>query len=170
MASPVVMNVKDATVKFVLASAVTTPPPDFATAPDFTCQVTSASIKSNPKLQTVPATFCAAESQSPSASGWQLDLTWLQDWSAATGSMSQFMFDNDAELAYFQIVPNDPTGPGAEGQCYLVAGDYLGAAGAVLTATATCPCPAKPTISATITMATSSASAREEPEPQYADA
>jgi hypothetical protein len=139
MSGPVVLNIKDATVQFALTETAVT------TAPDFTCQVTSAAIKANPKLQTVPATFCAAESQSPSASGWQLDLTWLQDW-GATDSMSQFMFDNDTALMFFSIVPVDPAAPAATGQCYVVAGDYLGAAGTVLTATATCPLPVKPTI------------------------
>jgi hypothetical protein len=141
MSGPVVLNIKDATVKFGVDSTALT------SAPDFTCQVTSAAIKANPKLQTVAATFCAAESQIPAASGWQMDLAWLQDW-GATDSMSQFMFDHDTDLMMFEITPVDPAAPGATGSCYVVAGDYLGAAGTVLVATATCPLPVKPTITA----------------------
>jgi len=170
MAGPVVLNVKQANVVFADTQA------GLASGTDYTCQVTSAQIKANPKLQTVAATFCAAESQSPAASGWQLDLTWLQDWGAPTvvgppptGSLSQYMFDNDAELKWFKIVPTDPAAPGAEGQCYVVAGEYLGAAGAPLTATATCPCPVKPTIAATITLAAPT-EASAESEPDYATA
>ena len=51
-----------------------------ATAPDFQCQVISAAINANPNLQTVPATFCSGETQVPGQTGFELALTWLQDW------------------------------------------------------------------------------------------
>jgi hypothetical protein len=64
--------------------------------------------------------------------------------------MSQYMYDNDTELKYFEIIPIDPAAPSASGTCYVVAGDYLGAAGTVLTATSTNPCPVKPTLAAVV--------------------
>ena len=141
MAGPTVLNLKQCTVKFADTSAGLT------SAPDFTCQVTSAAVKVNAKLQTVPATMCAPESQSPAASGWSLDLQWLQDWGAAApGGMSEYMFTNDTQLKFFELKPVDPTAPTCNGECYIVAGDYLGAAGTPLLATATCPMPQKPTI------------------------
>jgi hypothetical protein len=144
MAGPTIINLKQCTVKFAADAASIT------TAPDFTCQVTAVSIKANPKLQTVPATMCGGESQVPAATGWQLDITYLQDW-GAVDSISQYFYDNDAELSNFEITPVDPSAPAATGTCYLVAGDYLGAAGTPLTGTSSCPCPAKPTITGSLT-------------------
>lgn len=138
--SQTVMVIKDCSVKFAAVEA------DLATtAPDFTCQVTSLAITANPNLQTVPATFCQAESQAPAATGWQMDLTWLQDWSVATNGMSEFMFDNDAVKMFFEVTPNDPEAVGMTGECWIVAGNYLGDAGTPLTASATFPLLAKPT-------------------------
>ena len=119
---------------------------DITTAPDFTCQITSAAINANPNLQTVPATFCQAESQAPAATGWEMVITFLQDWSIDDGTgMSEFLFDNDATKASFVIQPNDPTAMGMSGECWLVAGSYLGDAGTPLTAQVTFPLVAKPT-------------------------
>jgi hypothetical protein len=135
-----ILNIKQASMKFADTQAGLT------SAPDFTCQITSASVKAVPKLQTVAPTFCGPETQSPAASGWQLDLTWLQDWGATPSGMSQYMYDNDTALKWFTIIPVDPAAPSASGQCYVVAGDYLGAAGVPLLATAVCPVPVKPTL------------------------
>src|SRR4051812_35217735 len=140
------INIKDASVIFADDEAgltTTTPAPT-----DFKCQVNSAAIEPQPKLQTVPATFCAPESQVPSATGWQLNITFMQDWGAMP-SLSQYLFDNDATLKWFRIAPNDVTlvgVPEATGQCWIVSGQYLGAAGAPVNGTSTMPIPAKPTI------------------------
>jgi len=150
MASANIINIKNAHVRFADTEAGLT------AAADFQCQVNSAAINANPSLQTVPATFCAPESQMPAATGWELVLTWLQDWGVpssvgppATGSLSQFMFDNDATLQWFSIEPVDVAladVPMASGQCWIVAGAYLGDAGTPLQATANCPLPQKPTL------------------------
>jgi hypothetical protein len=138
-----IISIKNASVKFAATQA------GLATAPDFTCQVISAAINAVPNLQTVPATYCEGQTQVPAVTGWQLALTWLQDFGAA-GSMSQYMFDNDATLQWFSITPtNVGSGlavPAASGQCYVVAGAYMGAAGAPLQASATCPVPTKPVL------------------------
>ena len=143
MPNPVVITVTDATVKFGA---------DALTAVDYKCQVTEASINANPNLQTVPATFCSPESQAPASTGYELALTWLQDWTAPGGGLSKWAFDNDTKEMYFELFLNDPTGliatdvPVASGQLRVTAGAYGGAAGTPLTATATWPIIGKPTI------------------------
>lgn len=144
-----VLVIKDCSVKFAATSV------GVATAPDFTCQVTSLAIIANPNLQTVPATFCQAESQAPGSTGWQMDVTWLQDWDATTG-MSDFMFDNDAMRMFFEVNPTDPAIKGMTGECWVVAGNYLGDAGVPLTASATFPLVAKPTKTTTTVTAAES--------------
>jgi hypothetical protein len=141
------IDIKDCSVIFADDEAgltATTPAPS-----DFKCQVNSAAINAVPKLQTVPATFCNAETQVPATTGWQLVLTFMQDWGATPDSLSQYLFDNDATLKWFLMTPTDVTldsVPAAKGQCWIVAGAYLGAAGAPVNATSTMPVAAKPTI------------------------
>ena len=156
MAAASIINIKNCSVIFAATEAGLTAP----TPVDYKCQVNSAEIQAQPKLQTVPATFCNPESQMPSATGWQLVITFLQDW-GATNSLSQFLFDNDAELMWFKLAPIDMTlddVPEATGQCWVVAGQYLGAAGAPVNATSTMPVPAKPTIAAAGTFSVEGAS------------
>jgi len=123
-----------------------------ATAPDFQCQVSSAAVNAAPNSQTVPATFCEGESQVPAATGWELALTWLQDWTlSAAGtppSLSQYAFDHDTELVWFSLSLTDQATPLCEGQAYVVAGSYGGDAGVPLTATAVWPCAGKPAVTA----------------------
>lgn len=116
---------------------------------EFECQVTEASINATPNLQTIPATFCASESQTPAATGFELAVTWLQDWSAPGGGLSKYAFDHDTETKWFSLsladdVPDPLTV--AVGQVRLVAGAYGGAAGTPLLASATWPLAAKPAI------------------------
>ena len=117
-----------------------------ATAPDFQCQVVSAAINANPNLQTVPATFCAGETQVPGKTGYELALNWLQDWTAPGGGLSFFAYENDALEMYFSLSLNDTTEPLATGVCRVVAGAYGGDAGTPLQTTATWPCIGKPEI------------------------
>ena len=119
--------------------------PGTGTGDAFECQVTSAAINANANLQTVPATFCAAESQAPAASGWELALTWLQDWTVADG-LSFFAFANDTLSKYFSLTLNDETTPVATGQVRIVAGAYGGDAATPLVATQNWPLVAKPDI------------------------
>jgi hypothetical protein len=138
-----VLVIKDATLKLASSQAALT------AAVDYQCQVVSAAVNAVPKLQTVPATFCAPESQAPASTGWELAITILQDW-GVTNSISQFLFDNDATSKWFRLQPNTPDAPGMEGQCWLVAGSFMGDAGTPLTATGTFPCLAKPAMIALV--------------------
>lgn len=145
-----VLVLNQCSVKFAATSTALT------AAPDFTCQVTSVAIKANPKLVTVPATMCGAETQAPGLSGWQMDITWLQDWDATTpGGLSDYCFDNDAKRVWYEVNPTDPAVKGMTGECWIVAGDYLGDAGTPLLATQTFPLVAKP--AKTISLAASEA-------------
>jgi hypothetical protein len=112
----------------------------------FECQVSEAAINATPNLQTVPATFCEPESQSPAATGYELAITWLQDWTVPGGGLSNYAFVNDATTKWFQLTLEGATAPIAEGQVRLVAGSFGGAAGTPLTATATWPLASKPAI------------------------
>lgn len=135
-----VLVIKDASVQFADTSAA------LAAAPDFTCQVVSAAVNASPNLQTVPATFCGPESQAPSATSWAIDLNVLQDWGAiGSAGISEYLFDNDAKRKWFLIQPYDPSVMGMTGECWLVAGSYLGDAGTPLQASVSFPCIAKPT-------------------------
>jgi hypothetical protein len=113
---------------------------------DFECQVTEAAINATPNLQTVPATFCEPESQSPAATGYELAVTWLQDWTAPGGGLSNYAFLNDTQKKWFSLTLEDGVQPIAIGEVRLVAGSFGGAAGTPLTATATWPLASKPTI------------------------
>lgn len=147
MANPSVIVVTNA--KFVLGDAqADVVPPGTGTGKAFECQVSSAAINSVPNLQTVPATFCAAESQAPGTTGWELAITWLQDWTtAAGGGLSFYAFDNDTLTKWFSLTLAGATAPIASGQVRIVAGSFGGDAGTPLVATATWPLVAKPTIS-----------------------
>jgi hypothetical protein len=134
-----VIVVQDATVQFG----------DVASGVNYACQVTSAAIQANPNLLTVPATGCQGETQVPAATGFDLVLTWLQDWGqAAPASLSQYLFDNDTlEVEFLVSLDTDEvTMPVASGTVRLVAGAYGGDFGTPLTATATLPVQGKPTI------------------------
>jgi hypothetical protein len=139
--SQTVLVIKDASVQFADTQG------GLAAAPDFTCQVVSAAVNANANLQTVPATFCAPESQAPAATSWSLDMNLLQDWGAiaTAGSVSEYLFDNDAKRKWFLIQPYDPSVMGMQGECWLVASSYLGDAGTPLQASISCPLIGKPT-------------------------
>lgn len=98
----------------------------------FECQVTSAVIKAQPKTSTIPATGCAGESQAPGATGWQLEIDWLQDWTAGAAlSLSSYAMTNDGVAKWVEFVPDKlvPTTK-FQFQCYIVAGDIGGTFGA----------------------------------------
>ena len=140
MPAPTVIVVTDAIVKFADDEA------SLATGAEYQCQVSSAAINASPNLQTVPATFCAPETQAPAATGWELALTWLQDWTVDGGGLSYWAFQNDTLEKAFSISLNQDTEPIATGLCRVVAGSYGGDAGTPLTADAVWPLVAKPTI------------------------
>jgi len=113
----------------------------------FECQVTEASINAVPNLETVPATFCAPESQAPAATGYSLAVAWLQDWTAPGGGLSGYAFTHDTEEKWFELkLDKDDATPIATGQVRLVAGAFGGAAGIPLPATSEWPLAGKPDI------------------------
>ena len=141
MAAPTVIVITDGSLKLADDEAGLT------LGESFECQVTEASINAVPNLETVPATFCAAETQAPSATGWTLAVSWLQDWTAPGGGLSGYTFTNDTAEKWFELkLDKDDLTPVATGQVRLVAGAFGGAAGIPLPATAEWPCSAKPDI------------------------
>lgn len=141
MSAPTVIVITNGTL--TLANTIA----DLATSTNtFECQVSEAAINATPNLQTVPATFCEPESQSPAATGYELAITWLQDWTVAGGGLSNYAFLNDATTKAFELTLDGSLAPIATGEVRIVAGSFGGAAGTPLTATATWPLASKPTI------------------------
>jgi len=144
MAAPTVIVITDATL--MLGDTAPDVVPGTGTGEDFSCQVTSASVNSVPNLSDVPATFCAPASQAPAATGYELAVTWLQDWTASGGGLSQYAFDNDTEQKFFSLTLVGTTAPIIQGELRLVAGAFGGDAGTPLTTDAVWPVIGKPTI------------------------
>lgn len=161
MADPTVIVVTNATLLLADDEA------GLATGTGYECQVTSAAINATPNLQSVPATFCAPASQIPAATGYELAITWLQDWTAPGGGLSKWAFDNDTLAKWFSLSLGPEEPPLATGQVRVVAGSYGGDAGVPLTATQTWPMVNKPTITAPattpLTAETETAAADEQP-------
>ena len=140
MAAPTVITITNGTL--VLADTEA----GLDTGEAYECQTSEAAINATPNLQTVPATFCEPESQSPAATGYELALTWLQDWTVPGGGLSNYAFINDTQTKWFRLTLEGTTDPIAEGQCRVVAGSFGGAAGTPLTTSTVWPLASKPTI------------------------
>ena len=122
-----------------------------AAAPALECQVTSAVLTPQPVFNTIAATGCAAASQSPGQTGWQLDLAWLTDWvKDAADSLSWFAWNNDAQVVWVQLIPDKNATEQLEmsGRFYCVSGGFGGTFGdgSASATTATWPALEKPTI------------------------
>ncbi len=128
----------NATVSFKLTGAVDP-------AVQYECQVVSAAISMTPNTTTVPATGCAGPQTRNLPPTYALALNFLQDW-GATGSLSQFLWDNQLEDADFTVALGDDPVPVASGTCQLVPGNYGGDFANPLTATSSMPITEKPTI------------------------
>lgn len=117
---------------------------------DFSCQVNSAALVPSGNTVDVPATFCVTTSQTASGSSWVLQATILQDW-GAVDSVSQYLFDHDAERMAFHMDGIAVTGATVEvdGELTVLAAQHGGEAGVVLTADVAMPILGKPTIVAT---------------------
>ena len=116
----------------------------------YECQLTAATIVGTPNFNAVPATGCAPAAQSPGASSWQLDLAWLQDWTAPGGGLSFYAFDNDTAEVWFSLAIDSVGSPTvvATGHGYVIAGAYGGEIGGVpAAAAATWPLSTNPTLS-----------------------
>jgi len=113
-------------------------------------QVTDMRIIPAPQTTSVPGVYGDTPAEGapydiPGQSKWAVQISYLQDW-GATVSLSEFCFDNDAELADFSFVPDVPDVPTMTGQVYLSGGEYGGAAGeAWQVQTASWNCKGKPT-------------------------
>lgn len=115
-------------------------------APGFECQVTSVTLTPSAVTDTLPATLCQGESDTVKSSKWNLDLEVLQDWTDPDG-VSFYLYDNDAERAFFSVSHSGATAPIATGEVTIQSGAFLGAASGALTATVSLPCVGKPVIS-----------------------
>jgi hypothetical protein len=134
-----------------------------ATGQSVECQIISATLTPQPKYTTIPATGCAGESQSPGLTGWELDLTWLQDWAAtAAQSLSQFAYDNDGLPVWYELTLDSIglAGFKAAGSAYCASGAVGGTFGdgsAAQSGNVVWPCVAKPTITPPTTFAADAA-------------
>jgi hypothetical protein len=140
MADPTVIVVTNGTLLLADDEA------GLVTGVGYECQVSSAAINATPNLQQVPATFCAPASQIPAATGFELALTWLQDWTSPGGGLSGYAYTNDTLTKFFSLTLNDQTEPIATGSVRVVAGAYGGDAGVPLTSQTVWPLVNKPTI------------------------
>lgn len=135
----------------------------------YECQLTSAAITPQPQMNTIPSTGCAPATQSPGRTQWQLDMAWLQDWSASGGGLSGYAYTNDTLPMWFSLALDSVGAPTvvATGQVYVVAGAYGGTFGdgSAAAATATWPCLDKPDITLPATFAAATAGPTPEGQP-----
>lgn len=121
-----------------------------AAGDSYECQLTSAVITAAPQFNTIPATGCAPATQSPGRTGYAVDLSWLQDWTAAGGGLSGYAYDNDGQSKWFELTPDAVGAPTvkATGQVYVVSGGFGGTFGdgSAAATTASWPCLDKPDI------------------------
>jgi len=164
MADPTVIIVTDGTLMLADDEA------SLATGDAYECQVTSAAINATPNLQEVPATFCAPSSQAPAATGFELALTWLQDWTAPGGGLSYYAYLNDTLTKAFSLTLAGAVEPIATGSVRVVAGSYGGDAGTPLVTSTTWPCVNKPdiTVPAALPLAAEPEPAADTPEAEPA--
>lgn len=148
----VVMVLNQPTLKVATTQA------GLATGQAVECQVTSAIVVANANFTTIPATGCAGATQSPGATGWQLDLAWLQDWGVGTpGGLSYFALTNDGKAVWFELTPDKAVASQKiTGNAYCTAGSYGGefGSGAPAVSTATWPMLAGPAVPTPTMMAT----------------
>lgn len=113
------------------------------------CQTTSGALtpRSTTTTRNRPATFCnkASTTTTPSESSWTLDMTSAQDPHVRDG-LARFLFEHDAEEAYFMLGLNGGQPPVAIGRVTLQATQLGGAAGADLTATVSMQLSRKPSV------------------------
>jgi len=132
----------------------------------YECQVTSAVITTDAPMNTIPATGCAGASQSPGAAAFALEIAWLQDWTASPGGgLSGLAWAQKGKKMWVLLTP-DPTGAPtvkAEGEVWMVAGQFGGnfGDGSAATANATWPFTGTPAITPATLLAADEAAADE---------
>lgn len=112
---------------------------------EYSCQVINWSLDPVPNTTQRPGTFCAPPLTKNAASSWQVSFAYLQDW-GADPSISQFLFDNDAQLVFFEFAPDVPDVPTATGSFSAVAGSFGGDAGTSWQTTGTMAVEGVPTL------------------------
>jgi len=131
----------------------------------YECQITSAAINTTVAFNTIPATGCAGASQSPGAPSYQLDIAWLQDWTAAGGGLSGWAWENKGKAMWVELVPDALNAPTvkAVGQVYVTPGQFGGTFGdgSAGPATATWPYVNEPTITPAVVAADADAAEAE---------
>jgi hypothetical protein len=110
---------------------------------DEQCQVTSAAVNASPNLVTVPATFCAPQSQRAARTSWELAVTALQDWEDPDG-FSWWAKDHDTEEIFWELALTDDDDAIMHGKATVTALPFGGDAGTPLTGSATWPCTGEP--------------------------
>ena len=122
-------------------------------ASGWSCQITSGALKAKATTQTttVRSTFCNPSYKRPvvEQSQFTLDLRFYQDVDVSTAvveSLSLWLFDNDAEEAYFYLGFNQDAPPTCVGRVRLASGDIGGDPQTPLEATLSLQCTQKPLI------------------------
>jgi hypothetical protein len=107
---------------------------------DATCQIIAATVEGVAKSSTIPATFCDPESDIAQASGRQLVLRFLQDWTNPDG-VCRYLDGADGTTVYFRLdlPPGAAKTTRAEGRCSAVAPAFGGETGQAVEATITLP-------------------------------
>lgn len=102
------------------------------------CQLTNGQIqaRSSTTTRNRAATFCnpASTATTPVASSYTLQVEWAQDIHVSTG-LSRFLFENDAQEAYFFLGLSGGSPPKAMGRVYLADGAFGGKPGEDLVST-----------------------------------
>jgi hypothetical protein len=116
---------------------------------DYNCVITSGALNASPNVtqETVPATWCAPEQQTPKVgeTSYSLDLNYLQDPDLVAG-LSRFLFENDAKEAWFFMGMDGDNPPKAVGKVRLVSGQIGGEGRTALTASISLPVVGKPMV------------------------
>ena len=142
-----------------------------ADSDSWSCQVTSGMLTASADTTTtdVPATFCEAGRTipTPGQTSFTLDVEFLQDPTVGGGTpaaigLSQFLFENDTDEAYFLLGLNGALPPKAVGRVRVQAGAFGGPARSTLTATLSLPVSQKPDIAWGTSATVMSAGAGEE--------
>ncbi len=145
-----VFKIEDCNVGFSLTDpGIAIATADIEDYTEYSCQVTTAELvaSANISTETIPATGCEAAETVPTVgqTSYTLNLAYLQDPNVAAG-LARFLYENDAELAYFYIGFDGDDPPKAIGRVRLTSGAIGGAMRTTLQATVALPCEAKPTI------------------------
>ena len=103
-----------------------------ATAPEYQCQVTHASVDPVLSYNTTPATGCTGEVQQLKVPvPWQLNLTWLQDWGGTAGGLANYANENAGQIKYFEYGPTSDATLKVAGQVEVAPVGFAGDMGVV---------------------------------------